>query len=413
LAAVEVRLGEHPEHVNLGFARAQTPVTADTVFPIASVTKTFTSALCARRVAEGAWTWDTRVGSIWPGFRLHDADAAARMTLRDVLCHRSGLPPHTWAWVFAKPGRFAFLRDRLPNLESAGKFDEKVRYSNLMYALAGGLLEHAGHATWEEQVRRGIWHPLGMNATRHAESGWLDRFDDVAAPHNAQGPIPPFHAVADHVIAPASEVFSTARDLAAWLGHAMSDQELTGCFEPSSETSGTRPHPELGKLFYGLGWRIESLGGATLVWHSGQCTGYTAWIGFQPKFRRGWVLLSNQDGAIDTLQALSYCLATGEDWLTRLPAPAVAPAVPIGALKPEPAPAGWYDHPGYGEVEIAADGRLRLNESAFGPLGRGADGALVWEIPGYGRRVTADIRETDLTLALESNLAPIRFTRRG
>ena len=143
LAVAWVRSGEEPLFQCSGESRPGTLVTADTVFPVASITKTFTASLCALKVESGAWRWDSRVRDLWPDFALHDADAAARMTLLDALTHRSGLPPHTWAWVFARPDRGAYMRERLPHLASTGRFDEKVRYSNLMFALAGWLYTRA------------------------------------------------------------------------------------------------------------------------------------------------------------------------------------------------------------------------------------------------------------------------------
>lgn len=409
LAAAWVRAGEEPVFLSRGESRPGAPVTADTVFPVASITKTFTASLCALKVASGAWRWDTRIRDIWPSFALHDPEAAARMTLLDALTHRSGLPPHTWAWVFAPPNRGAYMRERLPHLASTGRYDEKVRYSNLMFALAGWLLEAAGGGTWENQVDRDLWHPLGLRSTRHATANWAEGLPGVALPHAAGKPIPPFFASENHIIAPASEVFSTARDLATWLQTVMSGEEFAPCFRPIVPSGTDRPHPSLGPLHYGIGWRVETLAGEPLVWHSGQCTGYTAWMGFQPRRKQGWVLLSNADGVIDTLQALAYALASGDEWFSRLPPP--APAAPPPALDPSPVPLppGEYHDPGYGVFSVAKDGRGRLNDSQPGPARRDAAGALVWEIPGYGKRVPLEIRPKELHLALESALPPVGF----
>jgi CubicO group peptidase (beta-lactamase class C family) len=412
LAAARVRLGEPPEFLCIGEARPGRPVDPDTVFPIASITKTFTAALCALRVRSGVWRWTDRVRDLWPDFALHDADAAARITLLDTLIHRSGLPPHTWAWVFAPPDRARFLRERLPHLAPVAKFDAGVRYSNLFYALAGGLLEIADGVSWEDRLARDLLHPLGLRHTQPAVENWQEAFD-AAQPHRAGEPIAPFHARARHVIAPASELFSTAADLASWLGVLLGSVEFSDCFTPRLALDRPRPHPDLAPLHYGIGWRVERFAKGSLVWHSGQCTGYTAWLGFQPQQRQGWVLLTNADGVIDTVQALAYSLASGEDWLDRLvpPLPPAAPEAAAPAGEPFPLPPGRYTHPGYGTLAVAADGQARLDDSAPGHAIRTADGAAYWVIPGYGTRVPLHIRPTELHLHFEPELPPQVFVR--
>src|SRR5438067_1522600 len=77
------------------------PVTAATLFPIGSSTKTFTAALCATLVRDGLLEWDRPVRDYLPEFRLHDPAATDGVTFRDLLSHRSGLPRHDLLWYTA------------------------------------------------------------------------------------------------------------------------------------------------------------------------------------------------------------------------------------------------------------------------------------------------------------------------
>src|SRR4051794_31556649 len=75
------------------------PVTTDTQFTICSITKTFTSTGLALLVNEQLVDWSRPVRDYIPEFRLHDAVATDRITVRDLLCHHFGLPRHDWIWM--------------------------------------------------------------------------------------------------------------------------------------------------------------------------------------------------------------------------------------------------------------------------------------------------------------------------
>ena len=91
------------------------------------------------------------------------------MSLRDLLLHRSGLPPHTWAWVFSSLSRKDFIQHRLPHLSASGKYKEKARYSNIAYAVAGHCIEVLSGEAYEDYISKQIFQPLGMD-----NSGFLD-----------------------------------------------------------------------------------------------------------------------------------------------------------------------------------------------------------------------------------------------
>ena len=74
-------------------------VTTDTQFLIGSVTKSFTATGLALLMDQRRMDWNKPVRDYIPEFRLHDAAATDRITVRDLLCHHSGLPRHDWIWV--------------------------------------------------------------------------------------------------------------------------------------------------------------------------------------------------------------------------------------------------------------------------------------------------------------------------
>src|SRR5215472_468458 len=118
----------------------QLDVTARTLFAIGSATKAFTTMALGMLAEEGKLDWDTPVRTYLPTFRLHDPFATERMTPRDLVSHRSGLPRHDRMWYGA-----AFTRqdivDRLRYLEPNRDFRTAWQYQNLMYLTAGYLVE--------------------------------------------------------------------------------------------------------------------------------------------------------------------------------------------------------------------------------------------------------------------------------
>src|SRR5579883_37510 len=115
-------------------------VTPRTLFPIASATKAFTTMSLALLADEGKIDWDTPVREYLPDFRLYDSVASERMTPRDLVTHRSGLPRHDLAWYNSSASR-AELVSRLRYLPPNKDFRAVWQYQNLMYMTAGYLVE--------------------------------------------------------------------------------------------------------------------------------------------------------------------------------------------------------------------------------------------------------------------------------
>ncbi|MGH2484808.1 MAG: serine hydrolase domain-containing protein, partial [Ktedonobacterales bacterium] len=127
------------------------PVTADTAFPIGSETKAFTSAALAMLVDQGKLHWSDRVVDKLPGFRMYDPYATGHMTVRDLLTHRSGLglgegdlliTPNTTR-------NRADIVHALRYLKPRTGFRETFAYDNILYIVAGQLVQAVSGETWE------------------------------------------------------------------------------------------------------------------------------------------------------------------------------------------------------------------------------------------------------------------------
>jgi CubicO group peptidase (beta-lactamase class C family) len=382
------------------------PVTADTLFPIASSTKTFTAALCAALVDEGTLAWDRPVREYLPQFRLADPVASEQVTVFDLLCHRSGLPRHDLLWYAAggavdRDALVAALRHLAP---SRG-FRQAWQYNNLLYTAAGVLAGRlSGAGTYEAAVRRKLLDPLGMARTNFTVDQTAAD-PDAARPYVAPAPgepVQPVRYAKLDLVAPAGAINSCAAELAPWLltllGHGVTGRPP---LLPASVLGQLRnpaaPLPDGSQLAvgspvgYGLGTIVEDYRGFRLVHHGGNIDGFSSQVSTVPAEDLAVAVLCNRDGTMlrDTLPLLIY------EHLLGLP-PADPPlgeallakevAVHSGraqnrertgsagnglaAVRPLADYAGSYRHPGYGDlvVRVAGAGLSGCYRALSGPL---------------------------------------------
>ena len=164
------------------------PVTAHSLFRIASNTKAFTTAALAILVDEGKIHWGDRVVDLMPSFQMYDPYVTREMTVTDLLVHRSGLGLGEGDLMFFPPTdltREEIIR-RLRFLKPATSFRSSYAYDNLLYLVAGQLIPAVTGTSWDDFVRQRIFAPLHMtNTFTRAEA--LESSRDVAIPHSRNG----------------------------------------------------------------------------------------------------------------------------------------------------------------------------------------------------------------------------------
>ena len=148
--------------------------TTDTQFLIGSVTKSFTATGLALLVDERRLDWTKPVRDYIPEVRLHDAVATDRVTVRDLLCHHSGLPRHDWVWM---PGdlRPAQMLAALRHLEPSDDIRSSDQYLNLGYLVAGMVAERISGERWTDFTRARLTDRLGMRVSFGVEEPRRER----------------------------------------------------------------------------------------------------------------------------------------------------------------------------------------------------------------------------------------------
>src|ERR1043166_4570700 len=155
-------------------------VTADTVFPIASCTKSFTTLAMGMLADDGKLDWDDPVKKHVSYFRLSDPLADASVTLRDLVAHRTGVGSHDLLWYGVDWALAERIRQAC-KLEPATPFRASFRYQVIYFGAAGVAVGTASKSSWEDFVQKRILTPLEMKA-------WTCTFPkgkeiELASPH--------------------------------------------------------------------------------------------------------------------------------------------------------------------------------------------------------------------------------------
>lgn len=293
-------------------------VTPETLFAIGSCTKAFTAMSAGMLVDEGKLDWDRPVKEYLPNFKLFDGFATERITIRDMLCHRSGLPRHDLMWYNAPFTREEII-ERLQYLEPNHDFRSKWQYNNLMYTAAGYLVGQLAGVPWEQWVQERIFEPLLM-ANSNFSIEETARHTNAAVPYIDKDNQMQATAYRNlDVIGPAGSINSNVMEMANWVLLQLNQGAFQGqrlVTEGSIATMHTPQMPcdssyfwkkELPICTYGLGWCIESYRGYQLVHHNGGIDGFSSLISFLPQENIGVVLLTNKNGSL-LPRFLSYTL---------------------------------------------------------------------------------------------------------
>lgn len=277
----------------------ETPVTPETIFAIGSSTKAFTSTLVGMLVDEGKMNWDDPITGYLPYFQLdiESEDENAEVTIRDLLCHRTGFVRMGILFASGEVPREEVLHDATL-AEPFVPFRQKFYYSNVMYMAAGVAAGKAAGTDWDTLVAERIFEPLGMDSTTTSLSqaqedprlslGYLWDEDMQAYKYK------PMRNVDN--IGPAGSINSNVLDMAQWLRLQLGQGEYEGQRLISEENlleTWTSQIEVTEGVSYGLGWMLHEWEGQTVIEHGGNVDGFSAEVALLPESKLGFVLLTN------------------------------------------------------------------------------------------------------------------------
>ena len=280
----------------------------DTVYAIASISKSFTAAAVAKLVEEGKLEWDKPVKFYIPEFEMYDPYVTKELSVRDILCHRCGLPGHGMVCYLNKYSSEELI-NKLKYLKPSAPFRNTLQYSNLMYALAGYLIERVTGKRWYEYIDEVIVKPLGMENTFFYPEN-VEKIENKALPYDLSTgeivQIPYYHFPLNSTIGAAGSIYSNIKGLLKWMEFNLNkgiyndkqiigEKEILECHTPQmlNKTLFYNEFEGIDFQSYGFGWMIESFKGHKIIHHGGNVAGFTSMTGFMPSQNAGFALLTN------------------------------------------------------------------------------------------------------------------------
>ncbi|MBI3491846.1 MAG: serine hydrolase [Acidobacteria bacterium] len=379
------------------------PVDSRTLFGIASNTKAFTATALGMLVEERKIEWDAPVVRYLPQFALSDPYVTHELTVRDLLVHRSGLGlgAGDLLWWPASTYNRKEVADRLRYIPLATSFRSAYAYDNVLYLVAGELIEKIGGQSWEDFVQSRILAKVGMTGSnvRHSAAG---AGRNVAATHaRVDGKVRPIAPFESDNTNPAGGINSSAEDMAKWLrvqlsGGLLADgtrlfsaataRQLTGIVTPIPIGDPPPELPALRMNFHGyaLGFDIRDYRGHKVVTHTGGLPGYVSRVAMIPDANVGVVVLTNQESgaAFDSIafHVIDHYLgAPAFDWIE-----------------------------GYKKVQVRTEANVAAAESR-GSAARDASAKPSLAMAKYAGTYR-DVWYGDVTIASESGRLVIRFS---
>lgn len=282
-------------------------VNKETLFPIASCTKSFTALSAGIQVDKDKLDWDTPITKYLPDFQMYDPYITENITMRDLLSHRSGMPQHYRMYFNSGLSRKEII-PRIKFLEFSESFRYSFQYTNLMYMTAAYIIENISGISWEEFIHENVFSPLEMAASNFSLTN-SEKTGNFSLPYRySEGKIQAISYFKVGSMNPAGGIISNIQDLSNWLlmlcnnGQFQDKQIISKKNLDEMKTPHTRI-PQLLKgenfpwSFYGLGWGIRTYKNYLLISHGGGFDGFSALISFIPEECIGIAVLTNMENS--------------------------------------------------------------------------------------------------------------------
>lgn len=279
----------------------------NTVFRVASISKTFAAGLAGMLVNEGHFSWDDPVVDFLPDFHINGD--SSQVHIRHLLGQSTGLMPHAFDNLIEDGVPLEQIRKKFGELSYLCTPGTCYSYQNSIFSLIEPVMEKTTERSYANLLEERIFRPLGM---RNASVGYEPFVSNPnhALPHvMSRGrwktvPVKPNY----YSVAPAAGINASARDMGQWLVAQMGGQPavlapavIDTLTEPRVKTTGEAHrkywHGFLSEAHYGLGWRIYRLGEHEIAYHSGWVSGYRADIAWSQEENIGIAVLMNVEGS--------------------------------------------------------------------------------------------------------------------
>lgn len=377
-------------------------VDAHTQFAIASNTKAFTAASLAILADENKLDMNDRVVDRLPWFQMSDPFVTREMRIRDLLAHRSGLSLGAGDLLYWPATSYTTREvvQRLRYVPLTNSFRAEYAYDNILFAVAGLVVEEVTGKPWADFVRDRIFVPLGMTESQTHAPATIGPNDDIATGHAKFDfkDLKPVGPMSWSNNPSAGGIYSSVHDLSKWLNMQLAGGTYTDAAGKSQRLFSEKRQAEMWSLItpiripepsvpelkaarpnfsgYGEGWFVSDYRGHKLVWHTGGWPGMVSRVTMVPDLKLGIVVLTNQESGAAfqaiTMRALdAFTDAPKTDWIAAYAAgvkkaegnaddsmktheaarmKGTKPSLPLDGY------VGTYRDPWYGDVKVTRQG---------------------------------------------------------
>jgi CubicO group peptidase (beta-lactamase class C family) len=299
------------------------PITANTLFQIASNTKLFTATAIGFLVEDGLIEWDKPIKNFVPSIQFYNDELNNTVTIHDMLSHRTGISRHDLIWYKSDFTR-KDLFEKLKYLEPRQSLRQGFIYNNLMYIASGYIVELLTQKTWENFVKEKMFKPLDMNSTVFSINEMLKQ-TDYFVPYDERRDttilyqIPYYEDVA--AVGPAGSIISNINDLSKWLIAQMNGGKykgrqvipediikatLTPAIARDNSTNLQKGYLELLSPVYGMARDIASYKGHLITYHGGDLNGIHSQVSFMPADSIGVIVFTIGDHTYPLYNTITF-----------------------------------------------------------------------------------------------------------
>ena len=307
----------HAAGYGITSAVTQNKVDENTLFAIASNSKSFTAMALAILVDEGKLKWTDKVVDYIPNFTMYNPYVTANFNIQDLLTHRSGLGLGAGdLMIFPDGGNFTIddVAKSFQYQKQVSDFRTKFDYDNLLYLIAGEVVARVSGMSWANFVELNIMKPLGMNRSAGVFVNLQDT-TNIAIPHAVQnGKLKQLETYSDTsgLLGAAGGIYSSVNDMSKYLllylnecrysdslsERLISKNSLNEMWKPHTNMwFNAIPKPPYKTHFsaYGLGWGISDKNGFIVYEHTGGLPGMLSRMVVIPELNAGIIVLTNAD----------------------------------------------------------------------------------------------------------------------
>ncbi len=285
---------------------------ANTLYAIGSCSKAFTSAILGQLRHEGELSFEDNPMEYIPELKFYNDELTTQVTINDMMCHRTGLPRHDFAWYLFPTNDKDSLITKIQYQEPFTGVRESWYYNNFMFLVQGVIAEKITGKSWEDNIRERFFKTLDMNRSNVTIQEMKDAFnaaygyeledDDSISKMD-------YYDIA--AMNPAGSINSSVNDMTKWIkiwlnGGKMDSTQIipksyiTEAISSQMVVSGALPDAEFPDIFmanYGYAWFMNSYKGHYRVQHGGNIDGFSANVALYPSDSIGIIVLTNQNGS--------------------------------------------------------------------------------------------------------------------